>query len=625
MKQWFTLSEIAAAAGSDLPRTVRGLGKIADRQHWRQRTRKGRGGGLEYHVASFPPAVQARLSVVHAAEQPATTCNELWARFEALSKRQKTVCETRLNAVLEADRLARGGLTKTAAMRRAARTAGVAVSSLFEWKAKLKGVARCDWLAALAPAHKGRQGRDECHGDAYAAFKSDYLRAEAPAFTACYRRMTNAARREGWSPIPSERSLRRHLDADVPRAVQVLAREGRDKARTLYPAQRRSRAHFHAMQAVNADGHKLDVFVRLDDGSISRVFLVALQDLHSGMIVGHRLAETENKVAIRLAIGDMIERHGVPELCWLDNGRGFASKWITGGTANRYRFKVRDGDPQGLLTTLGVEIRWTQPYSGQSKPIERAFRDLAEEIGKHPFCAGAYTGNKPDAKPENYGEAAIPIEEFREFVAARIAEHNDRPGRRTEAAKGRSFRATFEASLAEPGTVVGWPTQAQRSLWLLAAEKIRARKGSGEIHLFGNRYWSPELNAFAGKELVVRFDPDRLAEAIKVHDLEDSLICEAACLGDVRFDSVDDARQHAARRGAFMKNQQEQLRLHRELSAEQLTSLYAEIEGPAQERPARPRVQRIVTGRSGAQPKPETDPDVEWDRQADAEFSRGCG
>src|SRR3546814_11612024 len=71
---------------------------------------------------------------------------------------------------------------------------------------------------------------------------------------------------------------------------------------------------------------------------------------------------------------------------------------------------------------------------GQSKPIERAWRDFCDTIAKHPVFAGAYTGNKPDAKPENYGSHAVPLALFRAVFAREIAGPNAGQGRRTEIA-----------------------------------------------------------------------------------------------------------------------------------------------------------------------------------------------
>ncbi len=101
---------------------------------------------------------------------------------------------------------------------------------------------------------------------------------------------------------------------------------------------------FHALEAVNADGHKFDVFVEWPIGNETRIVrpvLVGFQDIFSGTILSGRIDISENKETVRLVFGDMVEKYGIPKLCYLDNGRSFASKWLTGGVPNRCRFKVR--------------------------------------------------------------------------------------------------------------------------------------------------------------------------------------------------------------------------------------------------------------------------------------------
>jgi len=83
---------------------------------------------------------------------------------------------------------------------------------------------------------------------------------------------------------------------------------------------------------------------------------------------------------------------------------------------------------------------------------------LAELVAKHPLCAGAYTGNRPDRKPESYGGTSIDLATFAAHVRRQIDEHNRQPGRRAAACGGRSLRETLEASLADPGTLIRWPT-----------------------------------------------------------------------------------------------------------------------------------------------------------------------
>lgn len=619
MADWLSPAEILPFAQPELPGTVRGINRAAERGRWRlgekARKRPGRGGEWEYHVSLLPAPVQARIRLAQApARDEAKRATPQWAAFEAASKGQKDEADRRLRAVRAVEDAVKGGAGETRAIAAVCRDFDVARATLFNWRAAVRGLARADWLPALLPQHKGRQEHAAVHPDFWAALKADYLRPEKPGFSPCYRRAAALAKKHGWEPVPSERSLRRRMEAEAPRAVQVMAREGRDRAKTLYPAQKRDRSHFHAMQAVNMDGHRFDVFCRWPDGRIGRPHMLALQDLQSGKVVAWRLSDSENKETVRLVIGDMVERFGIPDKIFLDNGRAFASKWISGGVANRFRFKVRDEDPQGLLTSLGVEIVWTTPYNGQSKPIERAFRDIAEEVARHPACAGAYTGNRPDAKPENYGSKAVAIATFRELVADRIAAHNAQPGRTAANCAGRSFDETFAASYAD--AIVRRASAAQRALWLLAAEAVRAKKGSGEIELFGNRYWAAALNAHAGERVTVRFDPDRLDQPVKVYDRADRLICEAERIEAAGFDDATAAREHNRKRKAFLKAVSEQKRLVEEMSVEELARLAKPEPAPEPESPAQPAAVRLMTGTDGPAR-------AEWDQQKERDFSAG--
>jgi putative transposase len=300
IKEWLTSSEIAAARLPDLPQTRQGIELMIAQCGWRStsqaRPRAGRGGGYEYHISLLPPGAQLRLRQAPAAETweiARARKNLLWSRFNSLSKAQKAICEERLKVINRVEQLVRErGLNRTAAIGIATLDAGVQKSAYYEWRKATEGVDREDWLAALAPASHAPDGPQlgACHPEAWDFLKSDFLRPEKPGFSACYRRMMEAAQVKGWSPIPSERSLRRRLEADVPKAIQVLTREGKDRAKTMYPAQRRTRAHLHAMQAVNMDGHKLDLFVRLPGRETpTRMYLVGIQDLYSGKVLAWRL------------------------------------------------------------------------------------------------------------------------------------------------------------------------------------------------------------------------------------------------------------------------------------------------------------------------------------------------
>lgn len=635
MKEWFTAAELAAATLPGLPSTKRRVQTFLDKltpTSVTRRPRSGYGGGYEYHYSLLPGTARAKLAFMVTEPEPEKNdvSKLLWRRFEALSNEHKALCKKRLEVIQRVEAMVEAGLPKKKAVETATQYTCTGKSAYYEWWAMVKDHPKQDWLAALAPAFSAKANGVEkeiapCHSEAWAFFKSDFLRPEGPKFSACYRRMVKAAKSEGWSPIPSERSLRRRIEREVPKAVQVMSREGREKAKRMFPAQERSVAHLHAMEAVNADGHRLDLFVKVPWAEKpTRMYLIGTQDLYSRKVLSWRLAEAETWDAIRACFGDMVEDFGIPERIYLDNGRAFASKMISGGAKTRYRYKIDADEVSGLLVTLGIEPRFVTPYHGQAKPIERAWRDLAEEISKHPAMSGCYTGNKPDAKPENYMDKAVPLDVLEHHAAEMIAEHNARTGRRTETAKGKSFDQVFAESMAAPATIVRQATEAQRTIWLLSATGLKARQPDGSIHFMGSRYWSIELNQWIGKKLMVRFDPDNLKKPVKVYEPNGRFICDAEPLGSIRFDSVAEGRRQQNKAKSYSKLTKQRADMERQFAAEELADILdrgKKASPTPKPEKVRPTVTRIATGNLATKIEPVPEEQLDEDRYEDA-FSR---
>ena len=620
-REWFSAAELAAERLPGFPASKRGVARIAEVARWDgtalARLRAGRGGGLEYHFTLLPDAAQAQLMTRYTPAQKAAGVQKrtvaaaqprgeaAWAWYDALPSTIKDRAAQRLDALLRIDTLRRR-VGAGPAVRAIAEEKSVSVATLHNWRALVRGIARADWLPALAPAPRGggslrKVPVSEAFWD---TFRADYLRLSQPSFTSCYRRTCDIARAEGWE-VPNERTLRRRVDA-ISDSVKTLARKGRDATKAMYPAQERDRSCFHAMQAVNVDGHKWDVFCLYPDGTVARPLMVAFQDLYSGMFVAWRMARSENKDDVRLCLGDMIETYGIPEDCYLDNGRAFASKWMTGGTANRYRFKVKAEEPDGILTQLGVRIHWTTPYAGQSKPIERGFRDFAGDIAKHPAFEGAYTGNSPDAKPENYGSRAVPIELFTRIVNQEIGKHNARPNRDTRVCAGKfSFQDVFDASYrASP---IRQATPEQVRMFMLMAEGVRPRQRDGSIHLLGNRYWNEKLHEHRGRLLTVRFDPENVQQDLAVYMQDGTLLCIAELIEAVGFNDTNAAREHAQARKAYLRATRERLEAERKMTLADLVALQPKAERyePPEPKIVRPIFTPAVHGNLAMKPQAE--------------------
>ena len=619
MKNWWTAAELAAGALPGLPATERGVRKIADRQGWRRQQRAGRGGGFEFHVEALPLAARAKLLVSAVAETPAapaeTRSEDLWAVFDRKPASTKAEAERRHKAVIAVENLISSGVGKVAAIKQVAAQTSDGASTIRRWFDMVEDKPRSDWVPLLAPAWCGRTSTAECSPQAWDCFKADYLREEEPAAEACYERLQRVAAEKGWT-VPSLKTLMRRLERELSPAQITLARKGKNALKRLFPAQRRDHAAFAAMEAVNADGHTFDVFVRFPDGTVGRPCMVAVQDIFSGKFVGYRLGETENADLVRLAFGDAFAAYGPADHVYLDNGRGFASKWITGGTPNRFRFKVKAEDPEGVLTRCGCTIHWTTPFHGQAKPIERAFRDLCESIAKHPKCSGAYTGNSPGNKPANYGSKQLDYAEFAALVAEEMRRHNARQGRRSDVCAGRSFDEAFAESYARAALPRRLTAEQQR-MFLLAAENRFAARGSGQVEILGHRYWTERLVEVQARRVTVRFDPSDLSLPVHVYTLDGRFVATAERVEKAAFNDAEAAKKHNRLRRGWMRAQKEQLDLERQMDAMQVAALLpTSAPGPA---PEAPPVVRGVFGNTalkleGASPAPAEDRDAQFSR-----------
>lgn len=624
---WFTAAELAALKLPGLSSAKRKINELAQAERWAlrtdrmglplARTRRGRGGAAtEYHLSVLPAQASTALVRKGLAGDPAprpagvaandgseaTAQGQLWNWFGLQSAAVKAEAAARLTMIDEIGALEGSGLTRSAALATVAAHHGAAASTVWSWLTLVAGADRADRLPLLAPQRKGGGKTAEVDDGAWTFLLSDYLRPERPTFASCYWRCLREYCGPNGLELPHQKTLARKLEREVPANVVTLKRHGVDSLRNTVPAQQRSVAELHALELVNVDGHRWDVFVRWPDGHIARPMMVAIQDVYSRKVLSWRVAENEDGVVTRLTFADLFRDWGIPKACLLDNGRAFASKLITGGAKTRFRFKIRDDDPLGLLPALGMKVHWATPYRGQSKPIERAFRDLCDTVAKHPAFAGAYTGNKVDAKPENYGDRAIDLETFKRVVTAGIEAHNKRPNRTTQMAAGRlSFDEVFKASYAT--AAIGKASQEQLRMALLASEVVSTDRKNGAVKAHGNVWWSEAMSALAGRKVILRYDPDNLAEPVHAYGLDGKYLASAKLQGRTAFLDTGAAKERARQESNLKKTTKAQAAAYQLLTAAQLADMMPELPNEPEATPS-PSVIRPVRARGSAALKP---------------------
>lgn len=561
-RNW-TASQIAGA----MRITDRAVRLRSQQEGWPYAARPVRGGHQKlYAHAGLPQDVQAALLKTHAPAPPPAARrphgDALHLVYDRKGERQKATAAVRLEALLSLRALVADGRPVVAARELVARTHGCTALSLWRWERMVSGLPPGDWLAALAPSYTGRTSTTEMDERAWDYLKADYLRLEQPTLSACYARLSTVAAREGWA-IPSERTVARKIAREIPKTTLVLAREGETALARLYPAQERDKRSLAALEWVNGDGYKHNVFVRwpgIDKPVRPKTWV--WQDVHSGKILAYRIDLSENTDTIRLSFLDLVDAWGLPGHVLIDNTTAAANKWMTGGVQNRFRFKVKAEDPLGVFPGLGISVHWAMPGWGQSKPVERAFGlgGVGEHVDKHPALAGAWCGNNTNAKPENYASTAAPLEEFRRAMAQGVALWNSLPARRTEVCGGvMSFDTAFAASYRR--VVVTKPTPGQRAMLMLAAEAVKVKKdGTFKLQagrgfgLGANRYGAEKLINFGGQKILVRFDPQNLhAPAYCYHLSGKSMDICADVIFAAGFGDTQAGREHNRARNQFKR------------------------------------------------------------------------
>lgn len=489
-------------------------------------------------------------------------------RWEKLPAGMREESERRAKVLKRLDELLNDGQSKMAAFEAAAAESKDSTATLRRWLAKVRNQRPADWYLMLASAYTCEGAPEaELHPDAWVYIQAEWLVQSKPTLTAVCRRAQREAKRRGWGELPSIKTIKRRIDKELDHRMVVLMREGEKALDRLYPAQVRDYLPLAVHDLWVSDGRKADVFVIFPDGEVRRPIVMLWMDVRSRMPLGYAVGKTENTPLVRASLHKaMTWSKAVPREALVDNGRAYASKEITGGQPNRYRFKVNPDDMLGVLTQLGVNVVWATPGHGQSKPIESFWRTLSETDRRAEF-AGAYCGNDPLDKPEEFDpKKAVPLAQYLAAVREDLDAYIER-AHRGDSMDLQSPGVAYAQLVTD--AVVRTPTAEQLRMCLQAAENKMLDADHGVTLMGGNRYWCEALARLASRgPYTVRFDADDASQPVAVYD-GDRFLCEAPIVLKAGFRDQEAAKAHnRARRAAGKAVKAQALALRQQADAE---------------------------------------------------------
>jgi len=143
---------------------------------------------------------------------------------------------------------------------------------------------------------------------------------------------------------------------------------------------------------VVADGHVLNFeTLNPETGKPKRMTLILFYDMASNFPLGWEIMPTENTAGIMAALRRAIIRLGrIPTCVYFDNGRAFQSKQMTSEEVETFGLQFK-----GVLVRLNIRLITAIAYHGQSKTVERFFREAGELERLSPSYVGRDIEHKP--------------------------------------------------------------------------------------------------------------------------------------------------------------------------------------------------------------------------------------
>ena len=605
MKTHYGIAELFALGLDDLPKTRRGWEYLVKANNWKYREVPSRGkGGVrkEYQPPNEILQKIYELTVVNQAK--AETEKELiqvekpevLAHAAEMADWQRSLAENRLFVVRYIQQQVAQGAKKTRvieqfiadaeqqnlptemqdAVLKANAKAGdsrtVSRRSVFDWVKAVEDAEKTKQpvIAALAPKTRAMQ---------VPAWAVELLKLwsqpQKPSLTVVLEQLPNYL--QDGIDCPTYNQAYRFLKEKMGNVDVQKGRMGERELKNLKPFIRRGTENMLPTDVYTADGHCFDAEVAHPmHGKAFRPEITAILDVATRKIVGWSVDLAESGWAVLDAIRMSCCNNGIPALFYVDNGSG-------------YKNAMMGDKSRGVLARLGITLSHALPYNSQAKGlIERSHQSIWIKAAKN---LPTYIGKDMDAEASNkvhkltrkeliqFGKstALVSWNDFLVYAEKVVAEYNNKPHRGlattidpvTLKRRHLSPNEAWEKAL-DMGATVDLVDSWDNEDLFRPYEERKVRRG--EIELFGNRYFSKELEQFHGDNVLVGYDIHD-ADRITVRTEDGQFICYAEWNANKRDyfakSKIQQAREQRAL-GRLRRLAAKQHEVHEELSPRQV-------------------------------------------------------
>lgn len=353
------------------------------------------------------------------------------------------------------------------------------------------------------------KGTSSIPEEAWNYFCSLYLQQQKRGVKLCYD-----LTKKVYPDIPTVETFRNQVNK-IPYNTLVYYREG-EKAFNdkCLPYVIRTREDLQSNSIWCSDHHRCDFFIKSPyKKEPCRPWLTAFTDIKSGKIISYIFrVEAPNADVVKKALGNGIEKYGIPEKVYFDNGKDYKEKSFD----KDFSFSI--------INQLGIEVIYAQPYHGQSKPIERFFRTFEERFGK---LFDTYAGRNAKERPEQMNvkneliyKKAPTLEEAAKQLALFIDEFNNTPSNACEM-YGQTPNEVYSSNLVSKKVL-----RNKATLQFLCGDFTTRIVNRGYIRFEHRDYYHEKLIPFNKQKIYVNYAADNM-DQLNIFDLEQKAICIA--------------------------------------------------------------------------------------------------
>ena len=395
-----------------------------------------------------------------------------------------------------------------------------------------KKALKADDLAGLIDNRGSwKRGTSSIQDVVWECFLYFYLDEAQHSIQACidYTRMWIEKAAPQYLPLPDYSSFYRKVQNSIPKQLEIMGREGmkafQDRCDTYI---RRTYESMFSNEWWIADNHTFDVQTKGKNGSIHRLYLTAFFDARSGIFTGCYVTDAPSSQSTLLALRKGIQKYGIPQNIYVDNGREFLT-FDVGGLGHRLKKSQRDRfAPPPVLERLGIKMTNAIVRNAKAKIIERRFRDVKERLSK---LFNTYTGGNVVERPEHLKKVVknldnIPTDENFTNAVEDILQYYFNEQQYSGAVSGDSGKTrmqVYKDNLHEKRIA------SEYDLNLMLMRSTRSQKvGRRGVHITvaGEQidYFNDELKAnYFGQSVYCRYDPENMS-TVRVYDLNDNYL-----------------------------------------------------------------------------------------------------